>query len=183
MPDSVIAVRGIGKVTAEDYCALLTPAIERATTGGRKARLCLELGPGFGRGHQEGPKIVAFENTGLGEIPPLGTPRTNAPIAIRSAAEVAADFSYHYWNDAADVPITPSAIFLKGQQWLAGPGSGFIADNAIRIQATTLGSAVPVVSPIIQTLASHRYEWTLVGTKRANARFVVTDRLVSNPSP
>jgi hypothetical protein len=42
---------------------------------------------------------------------------------------------------------------------------------------------VPVVSPIIQTLASHRYEWILVGTKRANARFVVTDRLVSNPSP
>lgn len=132
---------------------------------------------------KKAPKIVTFENTGLGEIPPLGTPLRSAPFAIRSAAEIAADFSYHYWNDAVDVPISPSAIFLKGQQWLVGSGGGFVADNAVRIQATTLGSAVPVVSPIIQTLASHRYEWILVGTKRANARFVVTDRLASNPSP
>jgi hypothetical protein len=132
---------------------------------------------------KKAPKIVTFDNAGLGEIPPLGTPRSNAPFAIRSAADIAADFSYHYWNDASDVPITPSAIFVKGQQWLAGSNSGFVADNAVRIQATVLGNPVPVVSPIIQTLASHRYEWILVGTKRANARFVVTDRLVSNPSP
>jgi hypothetical protein len=81
------------------------------------------------------------------------------------------------------VPIAPSAIFVKGQQWLLGSGPGFIANNAVRIQATVLGNPVPVAAPILQTLASHRYEWILVGTKHANARFVVTDRSVSSPSP
>lgn len=45
--DNVVAVRGTGLVTADDYQAVLTPAIADATAGGRKARLLLEFGEGF----------------------------------------------------------------------------------------------------------------------------------------
>ena len=45
--DNVVAVRGTGLVTADDYREVLTPAISRATAGGRKARLLLEFGEGF----------------------------------------------------------------------------------------------------------------------------------------
>lgn len=45
--DDVVAVRGTGTVTADDYRTVLTPAIERATVGGSTARLLLEFGAGF----------------------------------------------------------------------------------------------------------------------------------------
>ena len=51
--DNVVAVRGTGLVTADDYREVLTPAISRATAGGRKARLLLEFGEGF-RGLRHG---------------------------------------------------------------------------------------------------------------------------------
>lgn len=129
------------------------------------------------------PRIVTFDNAGLGEIPPLGTPTGAAPFGIRSAADIAADFRYQYWNVGGDVGILPSSIFVKGQEWRINIGGGFIANNAVRVQATVSGATAPTVAPIVQTLASHRYEWILVGTAHGNARFVVTDRLISNPSP
>ena len=45
-PDNVVAVRGEGRVSGDDYKAVLAPAVERATAGGRKARLLIELGAG-----------------------------------------------------------------------------------------------------------------------------------------
>lgn len=45
--DGIVAVRGTGLVTADDYRTVLTPAITRATADGRKARLLLEFGEGF----------------------------------------------------------------------------------------------------------------------------------------
>ncbi len=45
--DGIAAVRGTGLVTADDYRTVLTPAIARATAGGRKARLLLVFGDGF----------------------------------------------------------------------------------------------------------------------------------------
>jgi len=47
MPDGVVAVRGTGRIRGEDYRDVLEPAIERASAGGRKVRLYLELGEGF----------------------------------------------------------------------------------------------------------------------------------------
>lgn len=47
MPEGIIAVRGLGRVTRDDYRTVMDPAIERATAGGRKARLYLELGQEF----------------------------------------------------------------------------------------------------------------------------------------
>jgi hypothetical protein len=46
-----------------------------------------------------------------------------------------------------------------------------------------VGSPQAIVSPIVEIFASHRYEWILVGTRHANARWVFMDRLVSQPSP
>jgi hypothetical protein len=40
-PDSVVAVRGTGRVTAEDYRTVLDPSISRATADGRTARILL----------------------------------------------------------------------------------------------------------------------------------------------
>jgi SpoIIAA-like len=45
--DDVVAVRGTGLVTAEDYRAVLVPEIARAGAGGRKIRLLMDLGEGF----------------------------------------------------------------------------------------------------------------------------------------
>jgi hypothetical protein len=47
LPDNVIALRAVGRVTSADYENTLGPAIAKATEGGRKARLLLELGEGF----------------------------------------------------------------------------------------------------------------------------------------
>ena len=45
--EHVVAVRGRGRITGDDYREVLVPAVERATTGGGKARLLVELGPAF----------------------------------------------------------------------------------------------------------------------------------------
>jgi hypothetical protein len=45
--EGTVALRAVGRITAEDYREVLEPAIEAATGGGRKARLLLELGPEF----------------------------------------------------------------------------------------------------------------------------------------
>ena len=45
--EHVVAVRGRGRITGDDYREVLVPAVERATAGGRKARLLVELGPAF----------------------------------------------------------------------------------------------------------------------------------------
>ena len=46
-PENVVAVRGTGTVTGEDYRDVLVPAITSATAGERKARLLIELADGF----------------------------------------------------------------------------------------------------------------------------------------
>jgi hypothetical protein len=47
MPENVVAIRGIGRITGDDYRGVLGPAIDKAISGGRKARLYLELGREF----------------------------------------------------------------------------------------------------------------------------------------
>jgi hypothetical protein len=46
-PLHVVAVRGSGRITSDDDHEVLVPAVDRATAGGRKARLLVELGPVF----------------------------------------------------------------------------------------------------------------------------------------
>ncbi len=131
------------------------------------------------------PKIVMFSNALLGEIPPLGTATPYAPFAFRHAAEVVADLSYRYWSVPGTVPINPSGLFTKGQQNRTTDASsgGFNVGFLVQVRATVIGDPVPIASPIVETIQSHRLEWILVGTKHDNARWVFIDRLVSKPTP
>ncbi len=45
--DRVVAFKAVGTVSSADYGDTLSPAIERATAGGRKARMLYLLGPEF----------------------------------------------------------------------------------------------------------------------------------------
>ena len=47
LPDTVVALRAVGKVTGEDYRAVLEPAVARATADDAKARLLMVLGADF----------------------------------------------------------------------------------------------------------------------------------------
>jgi hypothetical protein len=47
LPEGVVGLRAVGRVTGDDYRTVLVPAVDEATTGGHKARLLLELGDGF----------------------------------------------------------------------------------------------------------------------------------------
>lgn len=132
------------------------------------------------------PRIVIFDNVALGEIPPLWTPTPYAPFAIRHAADLAADLAYRYWRGPApNVPISPSAIFIKGQEYRTNDASfgGFEVGNIVEARATLVGGAEIIAAATVETVASHRYEWILVGATHANARWVFLDRLVSVPSP
>jgi hypothetical protein len=64
--DNVVAVRGVGLVSAADYAAVLAPAVERATAGHRKARLLLEFGESF-EGYDTSA-IMADTSLGLGHL-------------------------------------------------------------------------------------------------------------------
>ena len=43
----VVALRAVGKVSAQDYSSVLAPAIAKARSAGNKVRMVLELGPDF----------------------------------------------------------------------------------------------------------------------------------------
>lgn len=47
-PTNVVAVRAVGRVTADDYRDVLEPALAHAMEGGGKARLLIVLGDDFG---------------------------------------------------------------------------------------------------------------------------------------
>ena len=47
LPDGVVGLRAVGRVTGDDYRTVLVPAVDAATAGGHKARLLLELGEAF----------------------------------------------------------------------------------------------------------------------------------------
>jgi SpoIIAA-like len=65
-PESTVALRGVGTVTADDYRDVLVPAVTRATADGRKARLLLELTEGF-EGYDAGA-MRADAGVGIGRF-------------------------------------------------------------------------------------------------------------------
>ena len=64
--DGIVAMRAVGKVTGDDYRHVLAPAVAKATAGGRKARLLLELGAGFD-GYDPGA-ILADTSLGISHL-------------------------------------------------------------------------------------------------------------------
>jgi hypothetical protein len=65
-PETTVALRGVGTVTSDDYRDVLVPAIARATAGGQKARLLLELTEGFD-GYDAGA-VRADAEVGVGNL-------------------------------------------------------------------------------------------------------------------
>lgn len=134
---------------------------------------------------KEAPRVVVFDNTGLGEIPPAGAPTSDNLFAIRMAADVGADLSFDAWaGPPTNIPVSPSAVFSKGQENRSPNTSFGISPGFVwQPRATIVGGAAPVRAAAARTVASHRYEWILVGTKASNARWVFIDRVVSHASP
>lgn len=65
-PDGTVAIRATGTVTADDYRAVLAPAVHTATAGGAKARLLLVMGDGF-EGYDTSA-MLADTSLGLGNL-------------------------------------------------------------------------------------------------------------------
>ena len=64
--DEVVALRGTGTVSADDYRTVLAPAVSKATAGGQKARLLLDFGEGF-EGYDAGA-LMADAGLGIGHM-------------------------------------------------------------------------------------------------------------------
>lgn len=64
--ETTVAVRGVGLISAADYRTVLAPAVERATAGGRRARLLLDLGERF-EGY-DASALLADSALGIGHL-------------------------------------------------------------------------------------------------------------------
>ena len=109
--DGVVAVRGTGLVSADDYRTVLAPAIARATAGGRKARLLLELGEGF-EGYDTSA-MMADTTLGLGHLGSFER------IAIVTDAEWLRR-AIHLFGGLipGDVRLFPAADAAAAREWI-----------------------------------------------------------------
>lgn len=130
---------------------------------------------------KKAPKVVTFDNSALGEIPPLGAPYGGGFVAWRHAAEFAVNFRYRLWEPGPETPIGTAIdpISTKGQQLL----SGSYEDDIWQLRATLPESPGTIALKKVHSKSNHRYEWVFVGTNPRNAKFVVLDRKVSQPTP
>jgi SpoIIAA-like len=65
-PAGTVAIRATGTVTADDYKAVLAPAVTAATADGAKARLLLVMGEGF-EGYDTSA-MLADTSLGIGHL-------------------------------------------------------------------------------------------------------------------
>jgi hypothetical protein len=133
---------------------------------------------------KKAPRIVMFDNTTpfLGEIPPRGAPYAGLSLfAWRHAAEFPANFLYTSWTPNPEAPIAPVAnpVWSKGDEIYTGVSS----DYFWRVRVTKPEKTDTVAQRTVLMKESRRYEWVLVGTYPGNARFVLLNRGVSQPSP
>jgi len=110
-PEDVVAVRGVGLVTADDYRDVLAPAIARATAGGRRARLLIELGAGF-EGYDTGG---LFADAGLG----AANLRSFARIAVvTDAGGIRRSVQLFGGFIPAEVRVFATAASAAARQWI-----------------------------------------------------------------
>jgi hypothetical protein len=131
------------------------------------------------------PKVVIFDNAGLGLIPPKGSPSAYAPWAWRHAADLGkvniwfqASFYGGSYQRIQPEPYT-SDVWRKGDQEISDTAS---AVTDYRLKATRPGKTKALAtSKTIPLVTSRRFEWYLLGTTTANAKFVVFSRIISAP--
>jgi hypothetical protein len=111
--DNVVALKAVGRVSADDYRDVLNPAVERATTGGRKARLLLDLGDAF-----EGYDVSAmFADAGLG----AGHLHSFERMAVITDTDWVTR-AVHLFGPLipSEVRVFPSAESAAAKEWVAG---------------------------------------------------------------
>jgi hypothetical protein len=127
------------------------------------------------------PKVVIFDNAGLGEIPPDGAPIGMGVIAWRHAAEIDANFRYSAVVQTPEVPVAPAAdpVWTKGDTISGSLGPGAI----LRLRATKPEQSRTIAVKQAEMRSNRRHEWILVGSKVRNLLFVYFERRISQPSP
>ena len=129
---------------------------------------------------KKAPRIVIFDNVGLGEIPPNGGP-TGSYIAMRHAADFSASFKVTL--SFPEVPLTPDPaadpVWTKGDQSVEGVTPSFV----IRVRATRPDRSRTAAVKTATIAPETRHEWILVRLNADNARFAFLARPISAPSP
>ena len=126
-------------------------------------------------------KVITFFNDSMGYIPPDGLPYIYAVWAWRHAADLGdVNFKYRLINPEQPAEPSVAGIWQKGDQFFEGsdPDEGMQLRATRPDQDATLAKSAPVIFA-----ASRRYEWYLLGTTKANAKFVVFSRRVSQFVP
>jgi hypothetical protein len=183
---------GYGRVVSRDAAKVGRTSIRfyapdpRRCRGDLVAQTTFALDPGEDLSvvlTRKAPRVVVFDNIGLGTIPPLGAPWEDPDIglgAYRSAADLAVNLRVRVWTPGDDTPVegfpTAAQLWTKGYELK----DLYAADDIHRLRATLPGGSAAIADAgRVLIRASHRYEWILVGTKPGNARFVLLDRVTS----
>lgn len=121
------------------------------------------------------PKVVVFENSGLGRVPPNGPPLGFNVLAFRDASDLGpVNLFQRSWYADPVGPLTPAAaVWDKGDQYKYSPP----ANSEWLAWATRPNPTAKLVqSQRLVTTVNRRYEILLVGSSKKNARFVVVAR-------
>ena len=107
-------MRGSGRITGDDDREVLVPAVDRATAGGRKARLLVELGPvegygpsammadaGLGIGHFGSIERIAVMTDATGIRDSLGLFGGLIPGEVRTFSTIDADAAAGWSREGA----------------------------------------------------------------------------------
>jgi hypothetical protein len=126
---------------------------------------------------KKSPKVVVFDNAGLGPIPAA---LVTVAIAMRNASDIA-PVTLKFIS-GAPFPVEPNAdvAWAKGDEYT---NAGGVNEHVVlTIVATKTGSPDPIASPVSWVYRSgNRYEANLLGTSPGNARFVNLVRAVAFP--
>jgi len=111
LPDSVVGIEAIGKVTSDDYKLVAVPAVERALAEHEKIRLIHVLGERF-EGHTTS---ALWDDAKLG-------------LHMRSIQRIAVVTDYEHvrrlvktaaWALPADVRLFPNAARVDAESWVS----------------------------------------------------------------
>jgi len=128
---------------------------------------------------KKAPKIIIFDNIGLGRVPPTGLYYKPVYLAWRHAADIGgvniySSLALHFPEN----PVEPAvnAIWRKGDQRTLNHSP----DYSFQLRATWPGKTRTIARSSRDVImeAGRRYEWYLVGTTARNAKFVVFSRAV-----
>ncbi len=132
--------------------------------------------------NKQAPKVVKFDNVGMGTIPPDGLPLPIAYFMWRHAADLGAvNFHYRAWMATPETPVGPAAnpLWQEGNQIGSASGPGSIW----QLRITRPDQAKTLAIKKVTFKESRRYEWYLLGTTAKNAKLVVWERRISQPVP